>query len=158
VTAHGRLFTILKDASARLAVIKGGIGRLRMVVLFLLSTAFLVFNGGIAQAQAGTVLSLEEMALADCAGQALAVEQAMQDGASPREHRAAVARANALLQVAINRYVAISRVEAFRRRAALALAAENIRMDLAMQITGAADRAIDRANSALEEACQHYLD
>jgi hypothetical protein len=158
VNAHGRLFTILKGASARLAAIEEGIGRLRMVVLFLLSAAFLVFNGGIAQAQTGTALSLEEMALADCAGQALAVEQAMQDGASPTEHRAAVARADALLQVAINRYVAISRVEAFRRRAALALAAENMRMDLAIQITGAADRAIDRANSALEEACQHYLD
>lgn len=129
-----------------------------MVVLFLLSTAFLVFNGGIAQAQTGTALSLEEMALADCAGQALAVEQAMQEGASEREHQTAVARADALLQVAINRYVAISRVEAFRRRAALALAAKNMRMGLAIQITGAADRAIDRANSALEEACQHYLD
>jgi hypothetical protein len=158
VTAHGRLFTVLKASSDRLAAIEEGIVRLRMFVLFLLSTAFLVLNGGLARAQTGTALSLEEMALADCAGQALAVEQAMQEGASPREHRAAVARADALLQVAINRYVAISRVEAFRRRAALALAAENMRMDLAMQITGAADRAIDRANSALEEACQHYLD
>lgn len=129
-----------------------------MFVLFLLSTTFLVLNGGIAQAQTGTALSLEEMALADCAGQALAVEQAMQEGASARVYQAAVARADALLQVAINRYVAISRVEAFRRRAALALAAETMRIQLAIQITGAEDRAIDRAESDLEEACQHYLD
>ncbi|WP_420397862.1 hypothetical protein [Nioella sp.] len=129
-----------------------------MFVLFLLSTAFLVFNGGMAQAQTASALSLEEMALADCAGRALAVEQAMQEGASPTEHQTAVARADGLLQVAINRYVVISRVEAFRRRAALALAAENMRMELATQITGAADRAIDRAESNLEEACQHYLD
>jgi hypothetical protein len=152
------VFTILKGPSDRLAAIEEGIERLRMFVLFLLSTAFLVSNGAIAQAQTGNVLSLEEMALADCAGQALAVEQAMQDGASPTEHQAAVARADALLQVAINRYVAISRLEAFRRRAALALAAEHMRMDLAVQITGAADRAIDRANSDLEEACRHFLD
>lgn len=131
---------------------------MRICALCLLSALFLVLVGGTAFAQGRDVLSVQQLALADCAGQALAVEQAMQTAAPGGDHLAAVARADALLRVAINRYVAVGRVAAFRRRAALALAAETMRMQLAVQISGDADRAIDRADRDVEEACRRYLE
>lgn len=117
-----------------------------------------VWAGAAATAQGTDALSLQEMALADCVGQALAVEQALDARAADGPWQVASARADALLQVAITRYVAISRAEAFRRRAALALAAESMRMDLAVQIAGGAERVIERTDREVEETCRHYMD
>ena len=97
---------------------------MRICALCLLSALFLVLVGGTAFAQGRDVLSVQQLALADCAGQALAVEQAMQTAAPGGDH----------------------------------LAAETMRMQLAVQISGDADRAIDRADRDVEAACRRYLE
>lgn len=106
-------------------------------------------------------LSIVEMTLADCVGQALAIEQALHQVLQTNGGTAAQAasdRADALLRVAVNRYVAVGRIEAFRRRAAMALAAESLRMSTTMRIGADPGGTIARARRRLDTACGTYLD
>jgi len=106
-------------------------------------------------------LSMIEMVLADCVGRALAIEQALHQVLQTNDGTAAQAasdRADALLRVSVNRYVAVGRIEAFRRRAAMALAAENLRMSTTIEIGADPGGTIARASRRLDTACGTYLD
>lgn len=129
----------------------------------LVVTALTCLSAPRALAQDPRVLSLVEIALADCVGQALAMERALRD--DPATPPAAVARAtvraDALLQRAVSRYVAVNRVEPFHRRVARTLEGSYLRMNAVMDVMGVSgDRGgvISRTEQRFERDCAAYLD
>lgn len=132
---------------------------MRRTVLALLAALGAALGVEEAHAQGVDVLSIAEMTLADCVGQALAVEHALMDQPGlDVDQQAATSRADALLHVALTRYVGVGRVDTFHRRAALAFAAESLRMRTAIEIAGNAGRVIERTERDLERDCGAFLE
>lgn len=132
-----------------------------MLAMALLISALTCLPVSRALAQDPRVLSLVEMALADCVGQALAIERALQEGPAATDGeaaQAAAARADALLQLAVTRYVGVGRIEAFRRRAARALEGTYLRMTTAMGVSGDPGGVISRTGQRFGAECGAYLD
>ena len=132
---------------------------MRFLARALVVAGLIAFAGSSARSEGSDPLSQEEMAIADCVGLALALEQALREltgGAGAIA--SATARADALLNRAITSHVGVGRVELFRRRAALALAAESIRMQVILEITGNAERLIARSERDFIQSCRDYLE
>ena len=129
----------------------------------LVVTALTCLSAPRALAQDPRVLSLVEIALADCVGQALAMERALRDDPAtpPAAVAGATVRADALLQRAVSRYVAVNRVEPFHRRVARTLEGSYLRMNAVMDVMGVSgDRGgvISRTEQRFERDCAAYLD
>lgn len=131
---------------------------MRVTVWFLAAALIAGLTGQGLRAQTGEALSLAEMTIADCVGQALALEQTVRElSGNDAEVQAAATRADALLTIAVTRHVGVSRIEPFRRRASLAQAAESLRLRMAVEITGSASRVIDRAERDFDRGCGAVL-